>query len=51
MNEIMNQIASAGDLAAASPDSRIFLSMYVFTFIIIVTCSIIIVIKNLGGGK
>lgn len=51
MENIMNQVASPGDLAAASADARIFLAMFLFTFIILVTCSIIIVIKNMGGGS
>lgn len=49
MNEMMNQVASAGDLAATTPEMRILLSMFLFAFIVIVISSIFIAIKNLGG--
>ena len=49
MNDLMNQVASSGDLAASLPEMRVMLAMFIFSFIVIVTCSMIIAIKNIGG--
>lgn len=49
MNDLMNQVASSGDLVACLPETRVMLAMFIFAFIVIVTCSMIIAIKNIGG--
>ncbi len=49
MNDLMNQVASSGDLAACLPETRVMLAMFIFAFIVIVTCSIFIALKNFGG--
>lgn len=51
MNELINQVATAGDLSASSADMRILLSMFMFSFVVIIMCSIIIALSSLGGGK
>ena len=49
MNDLMNQIASAGDVNGTLPEMRILVGLFLFTFIIIVMSSIFIALKNLGG--
>ena len=49
MNDLMNQIASAGDINGTLPEMRILVGLFLFTFIIIVMSSIFIALKNLGG--
>lgn len=51
MNELINQIATSGDLAASSADMRILLSIFMFSFVVIIMCSIIIALSSLGGVK
>ncbi len=49
MNDLMNQIASAGDINGTLPEMRILVGLFLFTFIIVVMSSIFIALKNLGG--
>lgn len=51
MNDLMNQVASAGDLAESSTDMRIILSMFLFGFVILTFTRIIGFIGNLEKNK
>lgn len=48
MNEIVNQIASEGQLAQTSAEFNVLIYLFVFTFIITTTCTIIGYVKQLG---
>ena len=48
MNELMNQVASAGDLAESTADMRIILAMFLFGFVILTFTMMIGVIGNLS---
>lgn len=48
MNSLVEQIASSGELASATPDIRILIYIFMFTFIITITCSIIGYLKKIG---
>ena len=48
MNNLVENIASSGELANATSDMRILLYMFMFTFIVVVTCSIIGYLKGIG---
>ena len=48
MNNLVENIASSGELSNATSDMRILLYMFMFTFIIVVTCSIIGYLKGIG---
>lgn len=48
MNEIVNSIASEGQLSQCSSEFIILLYMFVFTFVITVTCTIIGYVRKLG---
>ena len=48
MNNLVEQIASSGELASITPDMRILLYLFMFTFIITISCMIIGYLKKLG---
>lgn len=48
MEELANNIASAGDLSSCSPDMRILLYVFIFTFVATLFMSMIGFIKNIG---
>ena len=48
MNNLIENIATSGELSNATSDMRILLYMFMFTFIIVTTCSIIGYLKGIG---
>lgn len=48
MNNLVENIATPGELTNATSDMRILLYMFMFTFVIVTTCSIIGYLKGIG---
>lgn len=48
MNNLVENIATSGELTNATSDMRILLYMFMFTFVIVTTCSIIGYLKGIG---
>lgn len=48
MNNLVENIATPGELSNATSDMRILLYMFMFTFVIVTTCTIIGYLKGIG---
>lgn len=48
MNNLVENIASSGELENITSDMRILLYMFMFTFVIVTTCCIIGYLKGIG---
>lgn len=48
MEELVRNIASAGDLSSSTADMRLLLYMFLFTFVISIFVTIILTLKGLG---
>lgn len=48
MNELINNVASAGDLAECSADMRILICIFMFCFVITIFATIIVGMKGIG---
>ena len=48
MNELMNSIASAGDLASCTSDMRIMLNIFIFMYVLMILTIIIGFLSKIG---